>query len=80
MCPSIPCCLTDEYVAILHLPSFNAHLSELTQPQAEYLGVPKTGPYKPHYYRYTSCYYNVVFTVMCFADIDSQKYNIYIFV
>lgn len=42
----------DEYVASLHLPSFNAHLSELTQTQAEYLGIPKTGPYKPHYYRY----------------------------
>lgn len=41
----------DEYVASLHLPSFNAHLTELSQTQADYLGVPKTGPYKPHYYR-----------------------------
>ncbi|XP_065909569.1 S-adenosylhomocysteine hydrolase-like protein 1 [Dysidea avara] len=42
----------DEYVASLHLPSFNAHLTELTHVQADYLGVPKHGPFKPHYYRY----------------------------
>lgn len=42
----------DEYVAALHLPCFDAHLSELTDEQAKYLGVSKTGPFKPHYYRY----------------------------
>ena len=41
----------DEYVASLHLPSFDAHLSELSEEQAKYLGVPKTGPFKPHYYK-----------------------------
>ena len=42
----------DEYVASLHLPSFDAHLTELSDDQAKYLGVPRTGPYKPHYYKY----------------------------
>lgn len=41
----------DEYVASLHLPSFDAHLTELSDDQAKYLGVPRTGPYKPHYYK-----------------------------
>lgn len=48
MCAS----LIDEYVASLHLPSFDAHLTELSEDQAKYLGVPKGGPYKPHYYKY----------------------------
>jgi adenosylhomocysteinase len=43
--------LTDEYVALLHLQTFDAHLTELTDEQAKYLGVAKTGPYKPNYYR-----------------------------
>lgn len=42
----------DEYVASLHLPSFDAHLTELSEDQAKYLGVPKSGPYKPYYYKY----------------------------
>ena len=42
----------DEYVAALHLPCFDAHLTELTDDQAKYVGVSKTGPFKPHYYRY----------------------------
>ncbi|XP_028398006.1 S-adenosylhomocysteine hydrolase-like protein 1 isoform X1 [Dendronephthya gigantea] len=42
----------DEYVALLHLQTFDAHLTELTDEQAKYLGVAKTGPYKPNYYRY----------------------------
>ena len=41
----------DEYVASLHLPSFDAHLTELSDDQAKYLGVPRGGPYKPHYYK-----------------------------
>lgn len=44
----------DEYVALLHLQTFDAHLTELTDEQAKYLGVAKTGPYKPNYYRYDS--------------------------
>lgn len=45
---------TDEYVASLHLPSFDAHLTELSDEQASYLRVPKTGPFKPHYYKLVS--------------------------
>ncbi len=43
--------LTDEYVASIHLPSFDAHLTDLSEDQARYLGVPKSGPYKPYYYK-----------------------------
>jgi len=42
----------DEYVASLHLPQFNAHLTELSDEQAKYLGLNKSGPFKPAYYRY----------------------------
>ena len=42
----------DEYVAGLHLPSFDAHITELSEEQAKYLRVPKHGPFKPHYYKY----------------------------
>ena len=42
----------DEMVARLHLKKIGAHLSELTQEQADYIGVPVEGPYKPDYYRY----------------------------
>jgi adenosylhomocysteinase len=42
----------DEYVASLHLPSFDAHLTELNVDQAKYMGVNKSGPFKPNYYRY----------------------------
>lgn len=42
----------DEEVARLHLPALNAHLEELTEEQAEYLGVPRHGPFKPETYRY----------------------------
>lgn len=41
----------DEYVASLHLPAFDAHLTELTDNQCEYLGINKSGPFKPNYYR-----------------------------
>uniref|UniRef100_A0A8C8B3Z8 Adenosylhomocysteinase like 1 n=1 Tax=Otus sunia TaxID=257818 RepID=A0A8C8B3Z8_9STRI len=44
----------DEYVASLHLPSFDAHLTELTDDQAKYLGLNKNGPFKPNYYRSVS--------------------------
>ncbi len=42
----------DEEVARLHLPQLGVHLSKLTQKQADYLGVPVNGPFKPDYYRY----------------------------
>ena len=43
---------SDEYVAMLHLPTFDGHLTELTEEQAKYLGVNKNGPFKPNYYRF----------------------------
>ena len=43
--------LPDEYVASLHLASFDAHLTELSDEQAKYLGLSKAGPFKPNYYR-----------------------------
>lgn len=42
----------DEKVARLQLTNFNAELSELTDEQAAYIGVPKEGPYKSDNYRY----------------------------
>src|SRR5258708_2657357 len=42
----------DEKVAALHLEHVGVHLTKLTREQAEYIGVPKKGPYKPDYYRY----------------------------
>jgi adenosylhomocysteinase len=42
----------DEAVARLHLDALGVHLTELTQAQADYLGVPVTGPYKSDHYRY----------------------------
>ncbi len=42
----------DEKVARLHLGKFGAKLTTLTQAQAEYIGVPIEGPYKPGHYRY----------------------------
>ncbi len=42
----------DEEVARLHLEKIGAKLTKLTKEQAEYLGVPVEGPYKPEHYRY----------------------------
>ncbi|QDT30740.1 Adenosylhomocysteinase [Gimesia panareensis] len=42
----------DEEVARLHLDKLGVKLSKLTDAQAEYLGIPVEGPYKPDYYRY----------------------------
>ena len=42
----------DEKVARLHLDRIGAELTELSDEQAEYIGVSKDGPYKPDYYRY----------------------------
>lgn len=42
----------DENVARLHLSALGAELTELTEEQANYIDVPKEGPYKPEAYRY----------------------------
>jgi adenosylhomocysteinase len=42
----------DEKVARLHLKKLGAKLSELSDEQAKYLGIEKTGPFKPAHYRY----------------------------
>ena len=42
----------DEKVARLHLDALGVHLTTLTNEQAEYIGVPVEGPYKPDAYRY----------------------------
>lgn len=42
----------DEEVARLHLDQLGVKLTRLTDGQAEYIGVPKQGPYKPEHYRY----------------------------
>jgi adenosylhomocysteinase len=42
----------DEKVARLHLDALGVKLTELTEDQAAYLGVPVDGPYKPEHYRY----------------------------
>jgi len=42
----------DEEVAALHLDHLGVRLTKLTQKQAEYLGIPQEGPYKPSHYRY----------------------------
>ena len=44
--------LMDEFVSSLHLNTFEAHLSELSDEQAKYMGLSKAGPFKPNYYRY----------------------------
>ena len=42
----------DEKVARLHLDALGVRLTELTEEQADYLGIPVEGPYKPEHYRY----------------------------
>merc|ERR1739845_12847 len=42
----------DEKVASLHLPALGAQLTTLTKEQADYIGHPVEGPYKPDTYRY----------------------------
>lgn len=44
--------ILDERVARLHLAQLGVHLTELTDDQAAYLGLPKEGPYKPEGYHY----------------------------
>ncbi len=42
----------DEKVALLHLDKVGVKLDKLTKDQAEYLGIPEKGPFKPDHYRY----------------------------
>ncbi len=42
----------DEEVARLHLEKLGVNLTKLTKEQADYIGVPVEGPYKPEHYRY----------------------------
>jgi len=42
----------DEKVAALHLDKLGAQLTKLSQKQADYIGVPVEGPFKPDHYRY----------------------------
>ena len=42
----------DEEVARLHLEKLGVKLTTLTEEQADYLGIPVSGPYKPEHYRY----------------------------
>lgn len=42
----------DEKVAALHLEKIGAHLTQLSQKQADYLGLATEGPFKPDHYRY----------------------------
>jgi adenosylhomocysteinase len=42
----------DEEVARLHLEKIGVKLTKLTKKQADYIGVPVNGPFKPEHYRY----------------------------
>ena len=42
----------DEKVASLHLAKLGVKLTQLSDEQAKYLGLPQDGPYKPDHYRY----------------------------
>jgi adenosylhomocysteinase len=44
--------LLDEKVARLHLEKLGVRLTKMSQDQADYIGVPVDGPYKPEHYRY----------------------------
>ncbi|GAB7004205.1 adenosylhomocysteinase [Nocardioides sp. AN3] len=44
--------ILDEEVARLHLEALGVELTQLSQEQADYIGVPVEGPYKPEHYRY----------------------------
>jgi len=44
--------ILDEKVARLHLQKIGVNLTQMSQEQADYIGVPVEGPYKPEHYRY----------------------------
>lgn len=71
-------CVLDEYVASLHLPNFDAHLTELSDEQAKYMGLNKNGPFKPNYYRYEMCSKTPRITILLILT-DSTHHNVHIF-
>jgi adenosylhomocysteinase len=44
--------LLDEKVAALHLAKLGVKLTKMSKDQADYIGVPEQGPFKPEHYRY----------------------------
>ncbi|MEA1924032.1 MAG: adenosylhomocysteinase, partial [Pseudomonadota bacterium] len=44
--------ILDEEVARYHIGKLGAKLTVMSQSQADYLGIPVAGPYKPEHYRY----------------------------
>ncbi|MEM9585154.1 MAG: adenosylhomocysteinase, partial [Pseudomonadota bacterium] len=42
----------DEKVARLHLARIGVKLTKMDKEQADYIGVPQDGPFKPEHYRY----------------------------
>jgi adenosylhomocysteinase len=44
--------ILDEEVARLHIEALGGKITKLTEKQADYLGIPAEGPYKPEHYRY----------------------------
>ena len=50
--PPIPSFQLDEEVAAAHLDHLGVKLTQLSEKQSEYLGVPQQGPFKPDIYRY----------------------------
>lgn len=68
------CVCSDEFVASLHLPTFDAHLTELTDEQGKYLGLSKTGPFKPNYYRWGNSHTHTLTSAFAY----SHAYNTHI--
>lgn len=65
---------SDEYVASLHLPTFDALLTELTDDQAKYLGISKHGPFKPNYYRWGESSLVLTQTIILHVRFKKNKY------
>jgi hypothetical protein len=49
----------------MHLKKIGVKLTELTEEQADYIGVPVEGPYKPEYYRYYTAAFGQVKNLVC---------------
>jgi hypothetical protein len=65
----------DEKVARLHLDRIGARLTPLSDEQADYIGVPKEGPYTPDSYRYETACGNCprTRTVAIIVSVDSAR-------
>ncbi|CAF3409965.1 unnamed protein product [Rotaria socialis] len=68
----------DEYVASLHLPAFDAHLTELSDDQCKYLGINKAGPFKPNYYRSLSKLYQLTGELESVREMQINDVNMHI--